>query len=275
MLTRKEINTLKLIHNIFDGEHESIENVYGKLRDEGFPAKAAMELAYLYSKNYRNDVDDYGSITNPERMERTLTLNLEVDEIDTYLRIGRDLRNDIIERILNGDLYESYDDDDWKYMVDYVNDENKETIFEYIRNNFPDIDITNGDLEEIIKENEDDLDEVINALNRAVSDAEAQDYERYCYNQLKSTLEYWGTVRELSSDGAVIEVNTDNLLKDVDDDYLGDAFEKCNGNMECAFHELVYDGSIDKPKFYLDDRYTPSADRENFNDILVDTLNEI
>jgi len=214
-----------------------------------------------------------GIIEKPEA-KGTLILNLKVDEIDTYLRIDRDLRNDIIKRILvdTYDLYYIDYKDTWKYMVDDVNDQNKQTILDYIKNKFPDIDISGGDLEEIIEENKDELDEIIIALNQAIGDAEAQDYESYCYNQLKSTLEYWGTVSELNDSGAVIEVNIDDFLDNVDAGEVEYAMDRCDGDRECVFHELVSDGNIESPRFYLDDRYTPSADRQNFNEILVDTL---
>jgi len=204
----------------------------------------------------------------------TLILNLEVDEIDNYLRIDKDLRGDIIKRILIDpyDLYYNDYRDSWKYMIDDVNVQNKETIIEYIKNKFPDIDTSSGDLEDIVEENKDELDEVIIALNQAIGDAEAQDYESYCYNQLKNALEYWGTVSELNDSGAVIEVNIDDFLDNVDAGEVEDAMDRCDGDRECTFHELVSDGNIESPKFYLDDRYTPTANRENFNEILQDTL---
>jgi len=45
--------------------------------------------------------------------------------------------------------------------------------------------------------------------------------------------------------------------------------------LSCAFYELFRDGEIAMPRFDLDDRYYPSYDNHNFNEILKDRLNEI
>lgn len=260
--------------NGFGREYQSSEDI--SLKD--FSNDQLKQLLQKYPdvfKNYsaQKILMDRGLIEKIE-LQKTIMLNLKVDDIENYIRIDRDLRNDIIKRILIDpyDLYYNDYRDSWQYMVDDVNEENKKTIFEYIKNNFPEIDISGGDLEEIIKENEDDLEEVIRAINQAIGDAESHDYQNYCYNQLKNKLKEWGTLIELDDTGAVIEVNLGDFLDEVDEDYLQDAMERCNDDRECVFHEMVYDGTIEIPSFYLDDRYSPSADEEDFNQILIDTL---
>jgi len=204
-----------------------------------------------------------------------IILDLDVDDIDSYIQTGRDLRNDIIKLILQDpyDLYNPYyEHSNWKYSIDYVDEKNKKTILEYIEKKFPNIDISSNDIEEIIKENEDELDDIIRAINRASGDCESSDYQNYCYKQLKNTLEFWGNVEELDDTGAKIEVDIEQILDNVDAEYVSDAMERCDDDRECAFHELVSNGDIDKPRFYLDDRYTPSCNREDFNSYLVDSL---
>ena len=64
----------------------------------------------------------------------------------------------------------------------------------------------------------------------------------------------------------------DVILENVDEYNLNDALQRCEGDQECAFHELVSEGDFDLPRFYLDDRYTPSVNKEDFNAYLVDAL---
>lgn len=255
---------------------------YSSAEDINFADFSNDQLIKLYNK-YPEAFNSYKSqkilfdrgIIKEITAKTKILLSLELDELSNYVSIDRDLKKDIIKIILVDpyDLYDPYyEHDNWKYSVDYVNDKNKKTILEYISKKHPDIDISSNDLEEIIKENDDELDDIIRAINRAASDSESSDYQSYCYNQLKNSLSHWGNVEELDDTGAKIEVDIEQMLENVDEGYLNDALERCDGDQECAFHELVSEGDFDLPRFYLDDRYTPSIDKEDFNSYLVDAL---
>ena len=255
---------------------------YSSSEDINFDDFSNDQLIKLYNK-YPEAFNSYKSqkilfdrgIIKEITAKSKILLSLELDELSNYVSIDRDLRKDIIKIILVDpyDLYDPYyEHGNWKYSVDYINEKNKKTILEYISKKHPDIDISSNDLEEIIKENDDELDNIIRAINRAASDSESSDYQSYCYNQLKNSLSHWGNVEELDDTGAEIEVDIEQMLENVDEGYLNDALERCDGDQECAFHELVSEGDFDLPRFYLDDRYTPSIDKEDFNSYLVDAL---
>jgi len=255
---------------------------YSSSEDINFDDFSTDQLVKLYNKfpkafsTYKSQkiLFDRGIIKDITAKTKIL-LSLEVDELSNYLNIDRDLTKDIIKMILVDpyDLYEPYyEHDNWKYSVDDINEKNKKIFLEYISKKHPDIDISSNDLEEIIRENNDELDDIIRSINRATGDCESSDYQSYCYNQLKNSLSHWGNIEELDDTGAKIEVDIEQMLENVNEGYLNDALERCDGDQECAFHELVSEGNFDLPRFYLDDRYTPSCNREDFNSYLVDAL---
>jgi hypothetical protein len=255
---------------------------YSSSEDINFDDFSTDQLVKLYNKfpkafsTYKSQkiLFDRGIIKDITAKTKIL-LSLEVDELSNYLNIDRDLTKDIIKMILVDpyDLYEPYyEHGNWKYSVDDINEKNKKIFLEYISKKHPDIDISSNDLEEIIRENNDELDDIIRSINRATGDCESSDYQSYCYNQLKNSLSHWGNIEELDDTGAKIEVDIEQMLENVNEGYLNDALERCDGDQECAFHELVSEGNFDLPRFYLDDRYTPSCNREDFNSYLVDAL---
>ena len=255
---------------------------YETAKDISFDDFSNDQLIKLYNKfpkafsTYKSQkiLFDRGIIKEITAKTKIL-LSLELDELSNYVSIDRDLRKDIIKIILVDpyDLYEPYyEHGNWKYSVDDINEKNKKIFLEYISKKHPDIDISSNDLEEIIRENNDELDDIIRSINRATGDCESSDYQSYCYNQLKNSLSHWGNIEELDDTGAKIEVDIEQMLENVNEGYLNDALERCDGDQECAFHELVSEGDFDLPRFYLDDRYTPSIDKEDFNSYLVDAL---
>jgi hypothetical protein len=81
----------------------------------------------------------------------------------------------------------------------------------------------------------------------------------------------------MNDDGVEIQINLDAIISEfeVDDENLDDYYEACDDDPSCVFSEIMGYYYEDKPKFDLDDRWTPDIDRVNFNDILKDNLNEI
>jgi hypothetical protein len=75
--------------------------------------------------------------------------------------------------------------------------------------------------------------------------------------------------------GVDIEVNVEPFLNSIgDNESEDDVLERCNDDISCVFAELVYDGTIDKPKFDIDDRWTPDIDDNYFNSMVKDRLSE-
>lgn len=253
---------------------------YSSAEDINFDDFSNDQLIKLYNK-YPEAFNSYKSqkilfdrgIIKEITAKSKILLSIKVDEIINYVAVSVNLRKDIIEVILENpeDLYTPYYDS-WKYNVEYIDAKNKKTILEYISEKHPDIDMSSNDLKEIIEDNKDELDNIIRSINLAGSDSESNDHANYCYNQLKKALSHWGNVEELDDNGAKIEVDLDQILENVDEYYLNDALQRCEGDQECAFHELISQGDLDLPRFYLDNRYTPSITKEDFNAYLVDAL---
>jgi len=77
MLTRKELNTLKLMYNIFDGENPPTLKIYNTLNQEGFPQEVSAELTFLYKVNYMSD-GKFENISNPHRLTEKKYQNADV-----------------------------------------------------------------------------------------------------------------------------------------------------------------------------------------------------
>jgi hypothetical protein len=92
-----------------------------------------------------------------------------------------------------------------------------------------------------------------------------------------------GNVISMNDEGVVIEVDLEDLIAshNIDNETIDEISERCENNTstyvdpECLFEELISEGYIDKPKFDVDNRWYPSIDNNDFNEILNDRLNEI
>lgn len=213
------------------------------------------------------------------KIDYKFTWNIGVKYADDYLR--GDYRH-LVQDILNGDTYqywENYDYADWKYAVkNEINENNIHKIIKILKDKNPDMDV-NDDILEIIEEYDGD-NEIQNAIRWSVNDAEGHEYENYLYKELKNAFSEYGNVIEMNDTGVKIEVNLEELISSnrVDDETIDELMDRCNDNSsdpECLFTELMSDGYINNPRFDLDERWYPSLDRNNFNDILNERLNEI
>lgn len=193
--------------------------------------------------------------------------------------IGRTV--DIFETILSGDIfiYNDYNDNHrWSDILNYYIDNNNEKlIWEKVKilsekNN---IEITNDmNLEDSIKLVDDNWD-IRSVLTSSSSDAERDSYYNHLYETLKDALSEYGNITKMDDTGVDIEVNVEPFLNSIgNNEWEDDMLERCNDDMSCVFAELVYDGTIDKPKFDIDDRWTPDIDDNYFNSMVKDRLSE-
>jgi hypothetical protein len=205
------------------------------------------------------------------------TYHIDSGDIIDFLEGGKDYRNDLIPSILTGDTWDVWGhnhDGDWKYAIENeINQRNLEKIKLLIQNEIND---EYESLEDTLEDLDTDTsDEIIRSIKNAIDSAEGDDYVNYLYKTLVSSLSEYGNLLQLNDDGATIEINLYDLTSGMDEYYVDQALDDCDEDLACAFYELVRNGSIDKPKFYLDDRWYPSMDKDNFNSILSDYLNEI
>ena len=182
------------------------------------------------------------------------------------------------EKVLSGDIWEFYEDsgDIWESLEYMVNEENADKIREIIKSRSGDDYDPEESLKNLIEEYDDDYD-IRNAINGAYSDTASSEYYNYILSELKSTLEEYGEVLELDDEGAVIKIDLNTVIDKmgVDETALDEAFENCgDDHPACVYDELMGD-YYDKPRFSLDERWTPSIDEDEFNSMLEDRLSEI
>ena len=212
-------------------------------------------------------------LIEPKKFKSKFRWTFSVERIDEYIR-GEYVH--VAEKVLSGDTYDLWDNAeyvDWKYTAQHeLSDDNIEKIRQLLK-----VD-SNMDLVDAIEEHDED-DEIKNRIRWSMNDAESNDYEDYLYRELKNTLSEYGEVIEMHDGGVVIESDLEDLISKnrIDDEDIDEISERCDGDNDalCIFYELLGDGFIEKPRYDLDDRWYPSADTNNFNEMLNDRLNEI
>jgi hypothetical protein len=75
--------------------------------------------------------------------------------------------------------------------------------------------------------------------------------------------------------GVELEIDLDTLTNYMSDEDLEEYYDNYDNDVERVFKELVFNDIIDKPKFGLDDRWSPDVNKRYFNEILSDRLNDI
>jgi len=185
----------------------------------------------------------------------------------------------MFETILSGDMWDLWDNyhAEWKSALEYnVDKKNEQKIWDLVKGmageEFDEV----LSLEEAIEEYDNDH-EIRRAISSSVNDAESSSYADYLYRNLKEALEEWGEVLEMDDRGVKLRIDTAKYIEEyIDyhgDEEFEDAFERCNEDIACVFGEIL--DTLDKPKFYYDDRWYPDIDNTDFNDMLADRLSEI
>jgi hypothetical protein len=247
------------------------------------------------SRRLQRLLNKLGVIDTP-KINFNIKIEIDPSKIDDYVTggwiVSRPRKNkegktvgrnvDIFETILSGDIWDIYDgyndNNRWSDILDYYIDNNNEKlIWEKVKilSEKNDIEITNDmNLEDSIKSVDDNWD-IRNALTSSMSDAERDSYYNHLYKTLKDALSEYGEITKMDDTGVDIEVNVEPFLNSIgNNEWEDDVLERCNDNMSCVFDELVYDGTIDKPKFDIDDRWTPDIDDNYFNSMVKDRLSE-
>ena len=266
-----------------DLPNDTLINLY-KNRPELFESRRLQRL-----------LNKLGVIDTP-KINFNIKIEIDPSKIDDYVTggwiVSRPRKNkegktvgrtvDIFETILSGDIWDIYDgyndNNRWSDILDYYIDNNNEKlIWEKVKilSEKNDIEITNDmNLEDSIKLVDDNWD-IRNVLTSSSSDAEMDSYYNHLYKTLKDALSEYGEITKMDDTGVDIEVNVEPFLNAIGDNELeDDVLERCNDDISCVFAELVYDGTIDKPKFDIDDRWTPDIDDNYFNSMVKDRLSE-
>jgi hypothetical protein len=264
---QKILNIIDKYHfNSLDKDDVAILSKYAKETD-------------LFGKLYKHNPEIFTShsakvgLVNIGLMDRseieTFILEISPEYIEEYFE-EHGYRKDIFKLILEYDEFALYESgyDDWESALDDVDNENENKILELVNKKAIEdgVDIEDLSLEEAIEEL--DYSEIMDALNRAMGDAERRDYLDKCYRSIKDGLEEYGVVEKLDDTGATIIVN----ILDFDIDYDAYYF-LCEDDNECIFLYYIDSNDFDKPT--LDLPGYADADIDNFNEILKDILYDI
>jgi len=130
-------------------------------------------------------------------------------------------------------------------------------------------------LESLIDEYDNDY-EIRNSLGSAYSDSANSSYYDYAIKELRSALEEYGDVTQLNDEGVKIRIDLRTVIDNMGlgEEEVDEIFERCDESASCAFDEMMGE-YYEKPKFRLDDRWSPDIDDEDFNSHLNDRLSEI
>lgn len=177
------------------------------------------------------------------------------------------------ETLISGDVYEIYDDyndESWEYSYDEIDDNNELVIRNYLKNKNPDEYSDDMSLYECLESLDDDF-IVRREINNAKSYAQSDAFYNYAMKELKSCFEEYGKIKYIDDTGVALIVDLNNF--DIDSTKMDELLDEYP--LDVAFYELIYNRDISKPKFVLDDRWTPYVKSEDFNSYLVDGLGDL
>lgn len=235
-------------------------------------------------------------IIEVEPLPTTFTLEIKPEDFEDYIDGGWDntytnrttgtkRRVHIFEEIMEGDAWGLWNNDGYEDLSGYfqytIDKETEERLWDIVRKTAQRDDVgldEDLDLEDAIKEVDDDW-EIRNAIGSAINDADADDYVNYLQDLLKTALEEYGNVYEFNYTGAKIQVDLSSFV-DVDDQNIDEMYENNidrNGkyNLEGVLREIIDEGYLDKPDFNYYNRWYPSPNDSDVNELVNDRLSEI
>ncbi len=267
-----------VIRNLYQNRPELFEGraMQRKLVDMGIIEKGSVD----YNITLDLDPDDIGRYVDGDYVYRRYKKKVTSPAGQEY---ERTVEVTMFGMILAGDTWDIYynDSNDWQSSLRYhVDDENEKVIrsilFQYAMRENDEItmeDLNEMDTESLIEEYDDNY-YVRSAINNATSNAEASDYSDYLYGLLKDALQEYGTIEKMDDSGVILHVNVEPYFNNISEDYLDDYMERCDDDIKCVFEEMASEGDIDRPKWDPDDRWYPSVDNGDFNDMLSDYLGD-
>lgn len=258
-----------------DLSKEEIEKIYAK-KPEIFNTRSLRKL-----------LTKFGIIDSSEFQNQKFELILSPDDVNDYVdgdwvirrwtdKMGRKREIGFFESLLSGEFFDDFYDyqGDLDSALFYIDRDNENKIIEMLSNKFDDSesDIEDWDLKDLLEEY-DENNEIYSALVSSLDSAYQDDTYQYFYKNLRDTLSEYGEVLKMDDESVNILVDIDQYAKwiGLDESELDELWDRCDGDKKCILREI--DGY--KPKFSIDNRWEPSADKENFNSILSDRLAEI
>ncbi len=187
---------------------------------------------------------------------------------DPFFKLNRDF----IKKILNGDFYDNYTDID-EYIISYINNENKKTLFKYLKRE--------GELEEYEEDNIDDIPnkkffkaikntDIYSDINGVYSDTYNNAYYDACYKKITEAIKDAGFID--NEDGSwYAYIPIDWAMKII---YLRKVdFLKCMFNgVFYSYNEIERLFKLNDPNF---DNVYVDIDKQLFNEQLSEKLDDI
>lgn len=245
------------------------------------------------SRRLQRKLMNLGIIEKPE-INYKIKINIASDDLDRYVdgdwtirqwknKQGYTEKVTMFETILAGETWDLWDnyEADWESGIDYYsNEKNEIKINELVKRlaikdnpEFDEEEFNEMTLKSRLKEY-DDNHEIRSAISSAVNSAEQESYSDMLLKTLKDATEKLGEVTQFNDEGVVIIIDMEKYLNDLDDGWYEDYMERCDDDLRCVFGEMI-GNEIDKPKFSVDDRWYPDVDKESFNSILDERLDEV
>ena len=279
-MTNEQIRELyDLNPSIFeDAENTFIIFDKGIITEEEF--KKIIEREPDTFSSFGNQMKLYERGIISEQPSTIIEINYGCDDVARLLDVGRDYSDDLVSKILCGDIGELYDS--WNYyydnpsdLVSNLNKENEQRVIAEI------VRLTGLD-ESVVKENgieyyingddddfpKDDFDNIIRALASAQNSADNNDYSKYLYDALESALNELGEVDSLNDEGVKMTIDLSNNMSLEDIGEKMDYYEFTD--VEDLFSEVI-GNEIDLPRLRIDDRYSPYGSNSDFNDYFADS----
>jgi hypothetical protein len=237
-----------------------------------------------------------GLVADYQAPPTKFTIKIDDSEVSDYIDAsefnytrkkhdGTTYTYDICYAYLSGDYFgdqDFYSDEDYQYWADEMNKKNEAKARQHIKHQLSGyteedleeraVDLDSDDIEGLIKEFDEELDDLKRLINSCASDGREHDYHNHVVEAIKTALGELGTIKDFNYENLTLEIDLDNF--NLDDEVIEEYAEQCNDNPECIFREAL-NREIDKPALFLDDRYSPSCDRNEFNDILSDRIEEL
>jgi hypothetical protein len=241
------------------------------------------------SRSLQRKLGEMGILT-PEQTKTTFTLQINSDNVSSYLKgnrystykikneDGREItkRIGLFEKILKNDVYDLWQgSSDWKELLEwYTNDKNKKTIETYIDKKISQIGKENeieGDvtLSEKIAKYDDGT--IKNKLTSVADIIDSTDYGDFLTHSFQYALEKYGNPYDWNDDSVKIQIDLLDFGFDLNE--LDEYFDNCDNNPLCVFNELISEDQIDMPK--VDTDYEGDLDKDYYNELLSDYLNEL
>jgi hypothetical protein len=212
-------------------------------------------------------------------ISRKIKVHVDAHEISNYLETHSEYGDDIYEKYFGGDYYDDWeggDESHWPHWLNDFNKINEARVRKYVKHvlGLSDKEIEEqGGLPDVITEYSDDLNELTSMIDSTVDDGVRHDWAKHVQDKTLEALSYYGKVKNSWGEGIDITIDLEKLGVDGEDFVVYGL--ACEFEPDCFFTELLNNDVIYRPMAKIDSYYTPTCDRDEFNDMFAERVNEL